>query len=128
VCVCLSVCLSCVDGRSVESNNNLPIAAPVASAPPVSAAMSKSPSSSNPFTDETPQSSLPPPPATLPPSKKKVMVKALYDHVAEAEDELNFAVNDMVEVIATSDDGWWKGRCHDKEGLFPVNYVDTNGI
>jgi hypothetical protein len=51
------------------------------------------------------------------------MVEALYDHEAEAEDELNFRTGEMVEVIETSEDGWWKGKCNGKVGLFPVNYV-----
>jgi hypothetical protein len=42
---------------------------------------------------------------------------------AEADDELNFKAGDIVEVIETSDDGWWKGKAHGKVGLFPVNYV-----
>lgn len=113
----------------------------VASAPPSappSMVYSKSPASSNPFGDDeevkpqTRTGALPPPPpvptAAAPGGKKKVMVKALYDHVAEADDELNFNFGDLIEVIATSDDGWWKGRCNGSEGLFPVNYVDTNGI
>ncbi len=88
--------------------------------------------SSNPFEDEKPPAprtgALPPPPPGPPPAKKKVQVKALYDHVAEADDELTFNVGQLIEVVATSDDGWWKGKCNGKEGLFPVNYVDTNGI
>eukprot|EP00349_Pseudokeronopsis_sp_Brazil_P006004 CAMPEP_0202968046 /NCGR_PEP_ID=MMETSP1396-20130829/13158_1 /ASSEMBLY_ACC=CAM_ASM_000872 /TAXON_ID= /ORGANISM="Pseudokeronopsis sp., Strain Brazil" /LENGTH=448 /DNA_ID=CAMNT_0049693869 /DNA_START=1 /DNA_END=1347 /DNA_ORIENTATION=+ len=64
----------------------------------------------------------PPPPAA---SKGAYMVEALYDAEAEAEDELSFKVGDMIEVLETSDDGWWKGRLGNKEGLFPVNYVKT---
>ncbi len=44
----------------------------------------------------------------------------------EADDELPFKVGDVIEVIETSDDGWWTGRCHGREGLFPVNYVKTS--
>ena len=32
-------------------------------------------------------------------------------------------MGDVVEVLEMGDNGWWKGRCHGKEGLFPVNYV-----
>jgi hypothetical protein len=71
----------------------------------------------------------PPPPATAaptaPPAPKAYLVEALYDIDAEAEDELTFKAGDMIEVIETSDDGWWKGRINGKEGLFPVNYVKT---
>jgi hypothetical protein len=65
-----------------------------------------------------------PPVATAPPSKT-YLVEALYDIEAEVEDELAFKAGDMIEVIETSDDGWWKGRLNGKEGLFPVNYVRT---
>lgn len=67
----------------------------------------------------------PPPPPPSAPADKKVTVVALYDHEAEADDELNFKTGDVVEVLETSDDGWWKGRCHGKVGLFPVNYVEA---
>ncbi len=49
----------------------------------------------------------------------------MYFLQAEEEDELNFSAGDQVEVLETGDGGWWKGRCHNKEGLFPVNYVKT---
>lgn len=97
-------------------------------------------SSGNPFSvDDTsnapppfkaPSTSAPPPapPAAAPPAppvSKKVTVVALYDHEAEADDELNFKTGDIVEVLETGDDGWWKGRCHGQVGLFPVNYVEA---
>jgi hypothetical protein len=50
---------------------------------------------------------------------------ALYDHEADAADELNFLAGDHVEVLEAGDGGWWKGRCHGKTGLFPVNYVQA---
>lgn len=46
---------------------------------------------------------------------------------AEEEDELNFFAGDTVEVLEMADGGWWRGRCRGKEGLFPVNYVRTEG-
>lgn len=69
----------------------------------------------------------PPPPAAAPPAgpPNAFVVEALYDIEAEADDELSFKAGDMIEVLETSDDGWWKGRVHGKEGLFPVNYVKT---
>lgn len=42
---------------------------------------------------------------------------------AETEDELSFHAGDQIEVLETSDDGWWKGRVHGVVGLFPVNFV-----
>jgi len=69
-----------------------------------------------------PPSAPPAPPAS---SGGANMVEALFDHEAEEEDELNFSVGDMVEVIDRPDGGWWRGRCHGKEGLFPCNYVKS---
>lgn len=66
----------------------------------------------------------PPPPAVLN-TPKKVTVVALYDLEAEADDELSFKAGDVVEVLESGDDGWWKGRCNGQVGLFPVNYVDA---
>lgn len=95
---------------------------------------------SNPFGDTPdalpPSPTLPPPtlsPAptiavaqSIPSSSSGHFVIALYDHVAEADDELSFNVGERVEVLETGDGGWWKGRnIKDEEGLFPVNYVKT---
>jgi hypothetical protein len=57
-------------------------------------------------------------------ARGKLMVVALFDHVADDADELNFKEGDSVEVVEKSEgDLWWRGRCNGKEGLFPVNYV-----
>lgn len=57
--------------------------------------------------------------------KGKYKVVAVYDHDADADDELGFKVDDEIDVIDDSDDGWWFGRNGKtgKQGLFPVNYV-----
>ncbi|XP_056144021.1 GRB2-related adapter protein 2a [Lampris incognitus] len=52
-----------------------------------------------------------------------VQVKALYNFVAEEEDELGFHAGDVIEVLDRSDASWWKGRLHGKSGLFPANYT-----
>jgi amphiphysin len=67
----------------------------------------------------------PPPPPPGPPAggPKKHLVVGLYDHEPDADDELPFLAGDTIEVIDSSDEGWWKGRCNGKEGLFPTNYV-----
>eukprot|EP01038_Epipyxis_sp_PR26KG_P013936 gene13936-18692_t len=104
---------------SNTKNNNRPPPPAVAVAQPV-----------NPF-DEPPTEtasraivtsvSRPPPPPQNKTSFPKV--KALFDHVAEDEDELAFVAGDIIEVIEKLDEGWWKGRVRGKEGLFPTNYV-----
>jgi amphiphysin len=73
----------------------------------------------NPFAAAPPSA----PPAAPVVARGANMVEALFDHDAEEEDELSFATGDWVEVIERPDGGWWRGRCHGKEGLFPSNYV-----
>lgn len=69
----------------------------------------------------------PPPPPSAPTAPKALIVQALYDiDEVEAEDELTFKAGDMIEVLETGEDGWWKGRLYGKVGLFPVNYVKTD--
>lgn len=49
---------------------------------------------------------------------------ALYDYEASAEDELTFDPDDVITNIEMIDEGWWKGECHGRVGLFPANYVE----
>jgi hypothetical protein len=66
-------------------------------------------------------------PAPTSPMKSR-MVRAMYDHEAEADDELSFKVGDMVEVLETGDGGWWSGKCHGNVGDFPVDFVDISNF
>uniref|UniRef100_A0A3Q3R7C5 Osteoclast-stimulating factor 1 n=1 Tax=Monopterus albus TaxID=43700 RepID=A0A3Q3R7C5_MONAL len=50
-------------------------------------------------------------------------VKALYDFVAEEDDELGFSAGDIIEVLDRSDTSWWTGKLRGKSGLFPANYT-----
>ena len=72
-----------------------------------------------------PSAPAPPAPVSNPPKKSR-FVKALYDHDAEADDELTFKEGDIVEVLETGDGGWWSGRCNGAIGDFPVDFVDTS--
>lgn len=78
----------------------------------------------NPFGDSSKGSNASAPTSPSPPSSGHYVI-ALYDHVAEADDELNFKAGDKVEVLETIEGGWWKGRCKGSEGLFPVNYTKS---
>lgn len=51
---------------------------------------------------------------------------ALYDYQAADDDEISFDPNDLITNIEMIDEGWWQGKCHDKFGLFPANYVQLN--
>ncbi|XP_073400258.1 unconventional myosin-If isoform X4 [Dendrobates tinctorius] len=49
--------------------------------------------------------------------------RAIYQYIGQDVDELSFNVNDVIDILLEDSSGWWKGRFHGKEGLFPGNYV-----
>ncbi|XP_064213899.1 src substrate cortactin [Tribolium castaneum] len=51
---------------------------------------------------------------------------ALYDYQAAADDEISFDPDDIITHIEKIDEGWWRGLCKGKYGLFPANYVQAN--
>lgn len=51
-------------------------------------------------------------------------VKALFDFEAQDENELNFNVGDVIEVIDERKDGWIIGILNGLSGLVPANYVE----
>ncbi|CAK6968866.1 GRB2-related adapter protein 2a [Scomber scombrus] len=59
----------------------------------------------------------------LPQRAQMLQVKALYDFVAEEDDELGFSAGDIIDVMDRSDPSWWKGRLRGRSGLFPANYT-----
>ncbi|XP_067830423.1 growth factor receptor-bound protein 2-like [Heptranchias perlo] len=89
------------------------------------------------FNDMTPkfrQSCSPQPPFNEPPSvgrkssdclpvPKARRVRAMFDFIAEANDELGFKSGDIIEVLDSADPSWWKGCLWGRIGLFPSNYV-----
>uniref|UniRef100_A0A3B5B6W0 Src substrate cortactin-like n=1 Tax=Stegastes partitus TaxID=144197 RepID=A0A3B5B6W0_9TELE len=42
----------------------------------------------------------------------------------EADDEISFNPDDIITNIEMIDEGWWKGLCHGRIGLFPAAYVE----
>jgi cortactin len=54
------------------------------------------------------------------------MAVALYDYQAADDDEISFDPGDVITNLEFIDEGWWKGTCHGRHGLFPANYVDMN--
>ncbi|NXV24518.1 HCLS1 protein, partial [Cepphus grylle] len=48
---------------------------------------------------------------------------ALYDYQGEGDDEISFDPDDTITHIEMVDEGWWRGQCRGKVGLFPANYV-----
>ncbi|XP_011068446.1 PREDICTED: uncharacterized protein LOC105154544 isoform X5 [Acromyrmex echinatior] len=53
---------------------------------------------------------------------------ALFDYVAQGEDELSLQRGETVEVLSkdakiSGDEGWWTGKICGKVGIFPANFV-----
>ncbi|XP_025031311.1 unconventional myosin-If-like [Python bivittatus] len=69
----------------------------------------------------------PPPAAGRPKPQPKVSgprCRALYQYLGQDVDELSFNVGDVIDLLMEDSSGWWKGRLHGREGLFPGNYVE----
>ncbi|KFV73037.1 Hematopoietic lineage cell-specific protein [Dryobates pubescens] len=48
---------------------------------------------------------------------------ALYDFQGDGDDEISFDPDDTITHIEMVDEGWWRGQCRGRVGLFPANYV-----
>ncbi|XP_069784772.1 unconventional myosin-If-like isoform X2 [Narcine bancroftii] len=67
----------------------------------------------------------PPPGVGRPkPQPRTPRCRALYQYSGQDVDELSFNINDVIEILIEDPSGWWKGRLHGREGLFPGNYVE----
>ncbi|TFK66298.1 SH3-domain-containing protein [Pluteus cervinus] len=68
----------------------------------------------------------PPPPAPVVRSPAPLQARALwgYNEGGTERDDLSFAAGDIIEVVSTSNEDWWTGRVHGREGLFPSQYVE----
>ena len=49
---------------------------------------------------------------------------AKYKYVAKRDDELGLEKGDNLVVLEKEQDGWWRGRCGNRIGWFPFNYVE----
>lgn len=45
-------------------------------------------------------------------------------YITEADDEISFNPDDIITNVEMIDEGWWKGQCHGRIGLFPAAYVE----
>ncbi|NXL90009.1 HCLS1 protein, partial [Alectura lathami] len=57
------------------------------------------------------------------PSRSQPCLVALYDYQGDGDDEISFDPDDTITHIEMVDEGWWRGQCRGKVGLFPANYV-----
>ncbi|KAL5112130.1 Endophilin-A3 [Taenia crassiceps] len=64
-------------------------------------------------------------PNKSPVGSKGPCCRALYQFDAENDTELAFSEGDIIQLIRQVDENWYEGRLKDKEGFFPVNYVEV---
>ncbi|XP_060135311.1 hematopoietic lineage cell-specific protein isoform X2 [Zootoca vivipara] len=57
-------------------------------------------------------------------SQSGLCARALYDYQGEGDDEISFDPGDTITDIEQVDEGWWRGSCQGRHGLFPANYVE----
>lgn len=58
-------------------------------------------------------------------AKKVTYVVALYDYVADGDDELSITAGQKIELLKGDDGGWTLGEVNGKSGLFPSSYVQS---
>lgn len=59
------------------------------------------------------------------PSPSSSSICALVCALSPAgDDEISFDPDDIITNIEMIDDGWWRGVCKGRYGLFPANYVE----
>jgi len=64
----------------------------------------------------------PPPPPQV--QDNGLTAVALWDYEAEEDDEVTFDPGEIITHIEMIDEGWWKGTCRGRTGIFPANYVE----
>lgn len=59
------------------------------------------------------------------------LVTAVFEYQPRREDELTLKRGSVIEVLSkdvkvSGDAGWWTGKCDNKVGFFPANFVQTD--
>lgn len=54
-------------------------------------------------------------------------VRALYDFEPQEEGELAFRRGDVIRVVNSAYEGWWKGELDGRVGIFPLTYIVCGG-
>ena len=75
---------------------------------------------SEPLSHEAPQPSAPEPRSARPSH-----VRALYDFEPDEPGELAFHRGDVIRVLDSVYEQWWRGELRHQVGIFPVNYVEA---
>lgn len=57
------------------------------------------------------------------PAQGPSRVKALYDFEPQEEGELAFRKGDVIRVVNSAYEGWWKGELDGRVGIFPLTYI-----
>ncbi|KAK9895200.1 hypothetical protein P389DRAFT_154014 [Cystobasidium minutum MCA 4210] len=65
-----------------------------------------------------------PPAPSASPAQGPSRVKALYDFEPQEEGELAFRKGDVIRVINSAYEGWWKGELDGRVGIFPLTYIE----
>ena len=51
-------------------------------------------------------------------------IQILFHFITADDDELTFDPEEIITNIEQIDEGWWRGVCRGKIGIFPANYVE----
>ncbi|CAO1617438.1 unnamed protein product [Jaminaea pallidilutea] len=65
-----------------------------------------------------------PQPASSPQNQPPHRVRALYDFTPSEVGELPFQKGDIIRVLDSVYEHWWRGELRGEAGIFPVNYVE----
>ncbi|KAF9431881.1 hypothetical protein BGZ76_011576 [Entomortierella beljakovae] len=57
----------------------------------------------------------------------QILVRALYDFESDDATNLTFKKDEVIQVLAQLESGWWAGYCQGRQGWFPSNYVEIVG-
>lgn len=88
------------------------------------AAYSSAPSGSAPAAAPSTAAAPAPAPEAAGPAKPPSRVRALYDFAPTEVGELSFQKGDVIRVLDSVYEHWWRGELRGEAGIFPVNYVE----
>ncbi|SNX87017.1 related to HSE1 - Class E vacuolar protein-sorting machinery protein [Melanopsichium pennsylvanicum] len=76
------------------------------------------------YVDNAPAASAQPPATPAAPAVA-TRVRALYDFAPTEPGELAFSRGEIIRVLDSVYEHWWRGEVHGEVGIFPVNYVEV---